>query len=66
MPDPNPSAGMSNGASISTGSMQSGGGKVVNFHVHLSDVSDAQALVWAKKIESHLNNKNEVSVMGGM
>jgi hypothetical protein len=29
-------------------------------------VSDAQALVWAKKIEAHLNNKNEVSVMGGM
>jgi hypothetical protein len=66
MPDPNPAAGMSNGASIPTGSMQSSGGKVVNFHVHLSDVSDAQALVWAKKIEAHLNNKNEVSVMGGM
>ena len=66
MPDPNPSSGMSNGASVSTGSMQSGGGKVVNFHVYLSDVSDAQALVWAKKIEAHLNDKNEVSVMGGM
>jgi hypothetical protein len=66
MPDPNPAAGMSNGASIPIGSMQSSGGKVVNFHVHLSDVSDAQALIWAKKIESHLNNKNEVSVMGGM
>ena len=42
-----------------------GDAKVVNFHVHLTDVSDAQALVWAKKIEAHLNNRQEVSLMGG-
>jgi hypothetical protein len=42
-----------------------GEAKVVNFHVHLTDVSDAQALVWAKKIEAHLNNRQEVSLMGG-
>ena len=42
-----------------------GDSKVVNFNVYLHDVSDAQALIWAKKVESYLNNKKEISTMGG-
>ena len=52
-------------ASMTGATPSQGDAKVVNFHVHLSDVSDAQALIWAKKIESHFNNRHEVSVIGG-
>jgi hypothetical protein len=43
----------------------SGGSNVVNFNVYLHDVSDAQAMIWAKKVESYLKDKNEISAIGG-
>ena len=56
--------GMSNSSSV--GVMSSfGGSKVVNFNVYLHDVSDAQAMIWAKKVESYLTDKNEISAIGG-
>jgi hypothetical protein len=39
--------------------------KVVNFNVYLNDVSDAQALLWARKVETYLHDKKEISLMGG-
>jgi murein DD-endopeptidase MepM/ murein hydrolase activator NlpD len=39
--------------------------RVVNFNVHLHDVSDAQALIWARKVETYLHDKKEISLMGG-
>lgn len=43
----------------------SGGSNVVNFNVYLHDVSDAQAMIWAKKVESYLSGKKEISAIGG-
>jgi len=65
IPDANPAAGMSSPTSASGVTARTGDSKVVNFNVYLHDVSDAQALIWAKKVESFLHDKNEISVMGG-
>jgi hypothetical protein len=46
-------------------SSSSGGSNVVNFNVYLHDVSDAQAMIWAKKVETYLKDKNEISAIGG-
>jgi hypothetical protein len=46
-------------------SSSSSGSNVVNFNVYLHDVSDAQAMIWAKKVESYLNGKKEISAIGG-
>jgi hypothetical protein len=46
-------------------SSPSGGSNVVNFNVYLHDVSDAQAMIWAKKVESYLSGKKEISAIGG-
>ena len=43
----------------------SGGSNVVNFNVYLHDVSDAQAMIWAKKVESYISGKKEISAIGG-
>ena len=64
IPNATPLEGMNTSTSAAITSTASGS-KVVNFNIHLTDVSDAQALLWAKKIEAHLNNKHEVSAMGG-
>ena len=40
------------------------GARTVNFNVHLHDVSDAQAMIWAKKVEAYLSGKHEVSAIG--
>jgi hypothetical protein len=55
--------GMSTPTSVGVSS--SGGSKVVNFNVYLHDVSDAQAMIWAKKVEAYLTDKNEISAIGG-
>lgn len=60
---PDASIGVSGGSTGFT--TQTQGSKTVNFHVYVQDVSDAQALAWARKIEAHLNNKDEISLMGG-
>ena len=65
IPNPNPTAGMGDTVARYGSSAQSSDAKVVNFNVYLHDVSDAQALIWAKKVEAHLTNKHEISVMGG-
>jgi hypothetical protein len=44
-------------------SSSSGGSNVVNFNVYLHDVSDAQAMIWAKKVETYLKDKNEISAV---
>ena len=41
------------------------GSRVVNFNIHLHDVSDAQAMIWAKKVEAYLSGKKEISAIGG-
>jgi murein DD-endopeptidase MepM/ murein hydrolase activator NlpD len=64
IPNATPLEGMNTSTSAAITSAANGS-KVVNFNIHLTDVSDAQALIWAKKIEAHLNNKHEVSSMGG-
>lgn len=64
IPSPNPMDGVAAPASMAVTS-SSGGSRVVNFNVHLHDVSDAQAMIFAKKIEGYLNDKKEISVMGG-
>ena len=46
-------------------SSPSGGNSVVNFNVYLHDVSDAQAMIWAKKVESYISGKKEISAIGG-
>jgi hypothetical protein len=46
-------------------SSPSGGNNVVNFNVYLHDVSDAQAMIWAKKVESYISGKKEISAIGG-
>jgi hypothetical protein len=46
-------------------SSPSGGNNVVNFNVYLRDVSDAQAMIWAKKVESYISGKKEISAIGG-
>ena len=66
IPNPNPTAGMGETSTRYGTSTQASDAKIVNFNVYLHDVSDAQALLWAKKVEAHLTNKNEVSVIGGM
>jgi hypothetical protein len=43
----------------------SGGNNVVNFNVYLHDVSDAQAMIWAKKVEAYISGKKEISAIGG-
>lgn len=48
------------------GTAAQGSGRVVNFNVYLSDVSDAQAMIWAKKVESYLTDKKEIATIGGM
>jgi hypothetical protein len=64
IPSPNPMDGVAAPASMAVTSSSSGS-RVVNFNVHLHDVSDAQAMIFAKKIEGYLNDKKEISVMGG-
>jgi murein DD-endopeptidase MepM/ murein hydrolase activator NlpD len=64
IPNPNPMEGVVSPASMAV-TPSSGGSRVVNFNVHLHDVSDAQAMIWAKKVETYLNDKHEISVMGG-
>jgi Peptidase family M23 len=64
MPNPNPVEGVVAPAPMTVTS-SSGGSRVVNFNVHLHDVSDAQAMIWAKKVETYLNDKHEISVIGG-
>jgi hypothetical protein len=44
---------------------QTGESRVINFNVHLHDVSDAQAMIWARKVETYLHDKKEISLMGG-
>jgi len=63
---PNASAmdGIVTPSSVSVSS-PSGGNNVVNFNVYLHDVSDAQAMLWAKKVESYISGKKEVSAIGG-
>lgn len=62
---PTQHAGPANTSSVSVVTPQSGESRVVNFNVYLHDVSDAQAMIWAKKVEEYLTNKNTVSTMGG-
>jgi murein DD-endopeptidase MepM/ murein hydrolase activator NlpD len=64
IPNPNPMEGVVSPASMAV-TPSFGGSRVVNFNVHLHDVSDAQAMIWAKKVETYLNDKHEISVMGG-
>ena len=64
IPSPNPMDGVAAPASMAVTS-SSGGSRVVNFNVHVHDVSDAQAMIFAKKIEAYLSDKKEISVMGG-
>jgi hypothetical protein len=59
-----PMDGVATTSSVSVTS-PSGGSNVVNFNVYLHDVSDAQAMIWAKKVESYLNGKKEISAIGG-
>jgi hypothetical protein len=56
--------GLLSPSSVSVSS-PSGGSNVVNFNVYLHDVSDAQAMIWAKKVESYLSGKKEISAIGG-
>ena len=63
IPTTNSMEGMSTPTSVGVSS--SGGSKVVNFNVYLHDVSDAQAMIWAKKVETYLTDKNEISAIGG-
>jgi hypothetical protein len=46
-------------------SSPSDGNNIVNFNVYLHDVSDAQAMIWAKKVESYISGKKEISAIGG-
>ena len=64
IPAANSMDGISTPASVAVTS-PSGGSNVVNFNVYLHDVSDAQALIWAKKVESYVSNKQEISSIGG-
>jgi len=65
IPNPDPSVGTLTPSSTSGVTTQTGGSKVVNFNVYLHDVSDAQAMIWAKKVETYLHDKQEISLMGG-
>ena len=64
IPAANSMDGISTPASVAVTS-PSGGSNVVNFNVYLHDVSDAQALIWAKKVEAYVSGKNEISAIGG-
>lgn len=62
---PELSAGPSASSSVSVVAPSGSDSRVVNFNVYLHDVSDAQAMIWAKKVEEYLISKNEISAMGG-
>jgi len=64
IPNPTSVDNVSTPSSI-TMTSPSEGSRVVNFNVHLHDVSDAQAMIWAKKVESYLSGKKEISAIGG-
>lgn len=65
MSTPDHAVGMNTPRSTTGVTATRGDNKIVNFNVYLSDVSEAQALIWARKIEAHLNNKAEIAAMGG-
>jgi murein DD-endopeptidase MepM/ murein hydrolase activator NlpD len=64
IPNTNAMDGIVTPSSVSVSS-PSGGNNVVNFNVYLHDVSDAQAMIWAKKVESYISGKKEISAIGG-
>jgi hypothetical protein len=64
IPTTNAMDGLVTPSSVSVSS-PSGGSNIVNFNVYLHDVSDAQAMIWAKKVESYISGKKEISAIGG-
>ena len=52
------------GGSFAPASSTSSGTKIVNFNVYLNDVSEAQALLWAKRVASIIEDKKEDVSMG--